>query len=139
MKTGVKTIDYVLYGKLKYISRFSMVGVANTCIDFLVFTILNGMFGLNYMGSQVLGYSVGVANSFIFNKKWTFQDSNSNKKIFQELLQFVVVNVVSLIITLVAMKLLVTNMSLNIYVSKVIVTIIAQITNFCAYRLWVFK
>ena len=139
MKSGVKSINYILYSKFKHISRFSIVGAANTLIDFLVFTTLHGLFGFNYIFSQVLGYSFGVTNSFIFNKKWTFEDRNSSKKGIYELLQFIVVNLISLIITIAAMKFLVTNLNLNVYVSKVVVTFIAQVTNFCAYKLWVFN
>ncbi len=109
------------------------------CFYFFVFTICNGLLGINYILSQVLGYSFGVANSFIFNKKWTFSDQKSKKKTFHEILQFVVVNLISLMSTMIAMKLLVTNLSLHVYISKIIVTFIAQGINFCAYKLWVFK
>ena len=116
-----------------------MVGVVNTLIDFVIFTIVHSLFAVNYTVSQALGYSFGVVNSFIFNRKWTFKDRNANKKTFNEFLQFIVVNLISLIITMVAINLLVKNFNLNVYVSKIIVTIIAQITNFIAYKLWVFN
>ena len=84
-----------------------MIGVVNTLIDFAVFTIFHSLFGVNYTASQALGYSFGVANSFMFNRKWTFEDRNANKKTFHEFLQFIVVNLISLIITMVAINLLV--------------------------------
>lgn len=139
MKATVKLINYVFYGKLKQLSRFSTIGVANTLIDFFVFTIAHSLIGINYTVSQALGYSFGVVNSFIFNKKWTFQDRDTNKNTTHELLQFVVVNLISMIITMVAINFLVKSLNLNVYISKIIVTIIAQITNFLAYKLWVFN
>lgn len=135
----MRVVNYIFYGRAKHLSRFSMVGVANTLIDFLVFTAFHSLIGVNYVVSQALGYSFGVTNSFIFNKKWTFQDKNANKKTFYELLQFIVVNVTSLAFTLVFMGLLVKNFGMNVYISKIIVTIIAQIINFLAYKLWVFN
>lgn len=131
-------INHILNGKLKHISRFSLVGVANTLIDFLIFTLFHGLIGLNFIGSQILGYSFGVANSFVLNKKWTFSTTNSNKKTGHELFQFIVVNLISLIVTLITMNFLVKSLSINVYVSKIIVTFVAQITNFLAYKLWVF-
>lgn len=72
MRTLETYINYIIYGKLKHITRFSLVGVANTIIDFLIFTLFNSFIGLNYLVSQIFGYSFGIANSFVLNKKWTF-------------------------------------------------------------------
>ncbi|GIM29250.1 cell wall teichoic acid glycosylation protein GtcA [Clostridium polyendosporum] len=139
MKSIANAVNYFLYGKLKHISRFSVVGMANTFVDFLMFTIFHGLVGLSYITSQVIGYSFGIANSFILNRKWTFEDKNSNKKTFHELVQFIVVNLISLSITIISINFLVKGLNLNVYVSKVIATIISQITNFLAYKFWVFS
>ena len=71
------------------LSRFSIVGILNTLIDFVTFTIFNSWFGISYTISQIAGYSVGVVNSFIFNKNWTFEDKDANKKIVHEFLKFI--------------------------------------------------
>lgn len=139
MQSIVKLIDNLFNGKFKHFSRFSMIGVANTLIDFLIFTIFNSLFAINYIVSQALGYSCGVANSFVFNKKWTFQDRNSKKKKFHELLQFIVINLITLIITMIVIKFIVKNFNMNVYIAKIIVTILAQATNFLAYKLWIFN
>lgn len=139
MKLVDRATESIFNGKLKYLSRFSMIGIANTLIDFVVFTIVHVLYGVNYTSSQALGYGFGVANSFIFNRKWTFEDRNVDKKVFHELLQFIVVNLISLLITMITINLLIENLNLNVYISKIIVTVIAQITNFLAYKLWVFK
>ena len=139
MKPLDNTINYILYGKLKHISRFSLVGVVNTLIDFLLFTFCHGFIGLNYIASQIIGYSFGIANSFVLNKRWTFSATNSNKKTGHELFQFIAVNLFSLFITLLMMSFLVNNLNINVYISKILVTFIAQITNFLAYKLWVFN
>ncbi|KZL89582.1 GtrA family protein [Clostridium magnum] len=139
MKLVVKVNSYIFNGKFKHLSRFSMIGVINTIIDFTVFTIFHSLFGVSYVFSQGLGYGLGVVNSFLLNKKWTFADRRANKRSFYEFLQFVVVNLISLIITMIAMSLLVQNLNLNVYIAKVLVTVIAQVTNFLGYKLWVFN
>lgn len=139
MKTINSAIDNIFSGKLKHISRFGVVGALNTIVDFLAFTICNGLLGINYIPSQAAGYSFGVTNSFILNKKWTFDDRSSNKKTYRELVQFIAVNLISLAITLIAMNYFVKNLRFNIYLSKVIVIFISQITNFLGYKLWVFS
>ncbi|WPC42398.1 GtrA family protein [Clostridium sp. JS66] len=139
MKLVANITNYVFDGKFKSLSRFSLVGISNTLIDFIVFTIFQGLIGVSYTLSQVLGYSFGVVNSFVFNKKWTFQGGKSNKKVYHELFQFIIVNIMSLAITLIFMKFLVKDFNFNVYVAKIVVTFIAQITNFIAYKLWVFN
>jgi len=138
MRIFLNIKNVILNGKLKHLTRFSLVGVANTLIDFLIFTIFNGFIGLNYIGSQIIGYSFGVVNSFVLNKKWTFSTTRSNKKTKNELFQFIIVNLISLIITLITMNFLVKSLNLNVYISKIIVTFVAQISNFLSYKLWVF-
>ena len=127
------------YGKLKLLSQFSIIGVLNTLIDFAVFTIFHSLFGINYTISQIAGYSFGIVNSFIFNKNWTFEHKNVNKNTVHEFFEFIIINLISLIITIVCMRFLINNFELNVYVAKIIVTLIAQITNFIAYKLWVFN
>jgi len=139
MKQLTKTINFMIFGKLKHISRFSMVGALNTAVDFLIFTLCQSVFGFGYSLSQIIGYSFGVINSFILNKKWTFHDRNANKKTLHELLQFVIVNIVSLCVTIIAMNVLIVSLNEGVYLSKVLVTVLAQVTNYLGYKLWVFS
>lgn len=139
MKLVIRVTNYVLNGKFKNLSRFSIIGVLNTLMDFAIFTIFHSLFEVNYAVSQILGYSFGVINSFVFNKNWTFGDRNANKKTIREFLQFIVINLISLAITIIFMKLLIKNLELNVYIAKIIVTFIAQVTNFLGYKLWVFN
>ncbi|MDP9750649.1 GtrA family protein [Thermoanaerobacter pentosaceus] len=132
-------IDHIYNGKLKHISRFGTVGIANTLIDFFVFTVFYKIIGVNYVFSQAIGYSCGVINSFVFNRKWTFEVKNANNKIFWEFVKFLVSNLISLVITMLAIDYLVKNLQLNVYISKIIVTLIAQVINFLLYKLWVFS
>lgn len=134
----VKLINNIFKGKFKQLSRFATVGVANTIIDFLIFTICTRILHMNYIVSQALGYSFGIVNSFMFNKKWTFHSSNNRKKIFHEIVQFAIINLSTLIITLIVINILVKIFIMNVYEAKIIVTLIAQVTNFLAYKLWIF-
>lgn len=139
MKESGSAIDYLFYGKLKHLTRFSVVGVLNTLIDFVVFSVLQGAFGFNYTFSQFLGYSCGIANSFILNKNWTFKEGNSKNKTTKELTQFVTVNIITLAITMISINYLTKDLLINVYIAKVMVTVLAQISNFVLYKLWIFK
>jgi len=138
MQREVKKADCFLRGKFRHLTKFSLVGILNTLVDFLVFTALNGIFGAGYLISQIGGYSCGVLNSFIFNKKWTFSDRDSGKKQLLEFCQFLIVNGISLAVTLLAMSYLVGKMGFNLYACKILVTLAAQFTNFVLYKFWIF-
>ncbi|MDV3428046.1 MAG: GtrA family protein [Bacillota bacterium] len=139
MKMAGRAADYTDLGVLKKITRFSIVGIFNTLIDFLMFTIFHEAFGAGYIISQIIGYSTGILNSFILNKKWTFEDKSCRKEAVNKLLQFILVNLITLIITLFFMNLLVKKVNVNVYAAKVFVTFIAQISNFLIYKLWIFN
>jgi len=124
--------------KYEYLFKFGIVGMLNTAVDFLVFTILN-LVGVNYGVAQVAGYSSGTLNSYVFNKFWTFKNIGNNKKTHQEVTQFIVVNLFSLALTEIGLMLLINKANLNIYIAKIIVILLAQCVNYFSYKLWVFK
>lgn len=138
MQWAAKTISHIFCGKLRRLSRFSAVGALNTLIDFLVFTLAHEVLGTGYMASQAAGYGFGIMNSFILNRNWTFGKKHSDKKKMMEFIQFVMVNVITLCVTMIFMKFLVQSVNINLYISKIIVTFAAQVTNFILYRFWVF-
>lgn len=128
-----------LINKYKQFIRFAVVGCLNTLVDFGVFSLLKGVFGIHYAICQVASYSSGTLNSYIFNKFWTFDNTKSQKKTAHEMIQFVVINLVSLSISLLGLKILINDYQINSYIAKIIVTVIAQAVNFCGYKFWVFK
>lgn len=125
------------YEKYKKIFRFSLVGVINTLVDFAFFSILNG-FMINKMLCQFAGYSMGTVNSFIMNKLWTFED-RKKFKIKAQVIKFTIVNIASLLTSMFFINFFYSILGINVYVSKVLITIITQLINFIGYRYWVFK
>ncbi|MDF2505905.1 MULTISPECIES: GtrA family protein [Clostridium] len=124
--------------KLKHIIRFGCVGCLNTMFDFGIFSLLNSLFGINYIISQIISYSTGTLNSYIFNRFWTFNDTRTNKKTTKEIVQFIVVNSASLGVSLIGLHILMQDISMNSFFAKIISMILAQVVNFLGYRFWVF-
>lgn len=124
--------------KFKHVTRFGCVGCLNTLFDFGVFCILNSLFGVNYVISQIVSYSTGTLNSYIFNKFWTFNDSKTCKKTKMEIIQFGVVNCASLGVSLIGLSILMKDNSMNSILAKIISMGFAQIVNFLGYKFWVF-
>jgi len=124
--------------KFKPIIRFGCVGGLNTLVDFGVFILINSLFGVNYVVSQILSYSSGTINSYFLNKFWTFEGALTSKKTTKEIVQFVVVNSASLGVSLMSLSILLNDSSMNSFFAKIISMVLAQVVNFLGYRFWVF-
>lgn len=77
--------------------KFAIVGVLNTLVDFAVFQTLNLTLGWVY-AAQVLGYTFGVINSYLWNSNWTFREQRTRS--LREIMLFLVVNFASLGVSL---------------------------------------
>jgi putative flippase GtrA len=74
--------------------RFGLVGVANTATSYLVIRLLADSLGLPV--ASAAGYVAGVAQSFLFNRFWTFHDTRTagTGRWAGEALRFILVNLV---------------------------------------------
>ncbi len=117
--------------------KFNVVGVFNTIVDFVVYSIMC-IFGLHYMLAQVIGYAFGVGNSYLMNSLWTF--SKERKHTADEFGRFLLVNLVSLGVSL--GMLWIAHNPLHIQSDlwcKAIATPAALIVNFAGNKLFVFN
>ena len=73
------------------VKRFATVGVLNTVIDFLLFGILTIGLGVQVALANTISYSAGIANSYAWNRNWTFSDRRSDRWA-GESLKFVLAN-----------------------------------------------
>lgn len=117
--------------------KFCAVGVGNTAISFCTFYILCEVLGVNYLISSFTGYVVGIINSFILNKKWTFQDSQ--KKVFYQLIKFITLNIGSLGINLLLMYICVDKLNVSKVLSQIIAIGFSTIVNYVGSRFIIFK
>ncbi len=54
--------------------KFGLVGVSNTALTFIVYTLLLKVFGVWYLAASAIGFMVGATNGFLLNRRWTFRD-----------------------------------------------------------------
>jgi len=130
--------NFINSEKHKHIIKFGCVGCLNTMFDFGIFCALNSLFGVNFIISQIVSYSSGTLNSYLFNKFWTFNDTKTNKKTTKEIVQFIVVNSASLSVSLLGLSILMKDHSMSSFFAKIIAMVLAQVVNFLGYKFWVF-
>ena len=117
--------------------KFGLVGVANTLIDFGIFVLLHGYLRVFYALAQVISYSCGMTNSYFLNKFWTFQSKEAIR--LAEVVKFVVVNLLSLGVSLVLLYLVRGRGNWGVVESKVLATLGSLLVNFLGNKFWVFR
>ena len=137
----------LLLDKYRSFIRFNLVGILNTLVDFVVFTLLISI-GLSNSLSQCLSYSAGIANSYVLNRKWTF--AQGNKPLPQEgevgrrsadlgqLGRFLTVNLITLGLSLLLLHLFNGVWGLPVLAAKAIALVFTTMVNFAGSKLWVF-
>jgi putative flippase GtrA len=118
--------------------KFGVVGVSNTLIDFLVFSLLVYVFTVKPNLSQAISYTAGTINSFIFNKKWTFK-TEEKKDVKLQGLRFLIINALSLILSSVSISYLIDDLYINKIIAKILIVLLTQVINYLGYKLIVFK
>ncbi|WP_046216130.1 GtrA family protein [Paenibacillus wulumuqiensis] len=113
--------------------RFAAVGVSNTAIDFIVFMLLHQLIGI--APAQVISYGAGTANSYFWNRRWTFARGKGWN--MGELLRFLLVNAIVAAITTMVISLL--SASIPVWIAKITVTVLGLAINFGFSKLWVFR
>jgi putative flippase GtrA len=115
--------------------RFCLVGAGNTFVDFIVFFLLIS-FGVSALLAQVCSYTAGVVNSYVWNRIWTFRVKR--KASIGEFLRFLIVNVLSLAVTLLLLFLCRDVGHWPLFAGKLIATFGGIAVNFAGSRFWVF-
>src|ERR1700691_796965 len=54
--------------------KFGIVGVSNTLLTLVVYTVLLKVFGVWYVAASGIGFAVGATNGFLLNRRWTFRE-----------------------------------------------------------------
>jgi len=142
--------------------RFALVGCVNYLVSFVVFILcyrylsisdLAGMLGA-LLGSKVSGaelgrlpeiplgaianviaYLAGMVNSFVWNKFWTFKKHGNTG---EQMVRFLIVNVVTLILSTISIYILVDRLEYPQYTVWLIVTGGLLVLNYFGSRYWAF-
>jgi putative flippase GtrA len=54
--------------------KFGIVGISNTLLTFVVYTLLLKVFGVWYLIASAIGFVIGAVNGFLLNRRWTFRE-----------------------------------------------------------------
>jgi putative flippase GtrA len=86
-------------------ARFIIVGLINTAVDLVAFYLLGLIPGMPDVAAKGVSYILGICNSFVWNKYWTFSARGSERG-KREFAVFFAVNIPPLVVNVVVFTLL---------------------------------
>jgi putative flippase GtrA len=132
-------------------SKFAVVGVLNSGVDFGILNLLMLITGLSsgaaFLAFKSISVTTGVINSYLWNKYWTFNTSNSAADARREFMAFMVVTLIAVGVNVAGADVIVNVIGPPVGFSTKLWANIGAIsgagltlfTNFFGYKFFVFK
>jgi len=116
--------------------KFGIVGISNTLLTFIVYTLLLKVFGVFYLAASAVGFIVGATNGFILNRKWTFADHVGDSL---TPVRWAIVQGGGLGINELLLYLFVDGARLDKLLAQAFATAVVTVTTFLVNRAWTFR
>jgi len=116
--------------------KFGIVGISNTLLTLVVYTVLLKVFGVWYLAASAIGFAVGAINGFLLNRRWTFREHVGDAL---TPVRWGIVQSGGLAINEGLLYLLVHDAQLDKLVAQVCATAVVTITTFIVNRAWTFR
>jgi putative flippase GtrA len=117
--------------------RFGLVGGLGFVVNLAVYTLFVHGVGVEYRVASVVAWIVAVANNFFWNRHWTF-DAREGVAHHQAM-RFLLVSVVTEVISLVLLTLLVESGGLSKVPAQALAVLAATPLSFLGNKLWSFS
>ncbi|MCW3017781.1 MAG: GtrA family protein [Solirubrobacterales bacterium] len=116
--------------------KFGIVGVSNTLLTLVLYTVLLKVFGVWYLAASAIGFIAGATNGFLLNRRWTFRDHVGDA--FTPL-RWAIVQGAGLGVDEAMLYLLVHDAKLDKLLAQVCATAVVTVTTFFVNRAWTFR
>ena len=114
--------------------RYAIVGFASNLIGYLLYIVLTSV-GLGPKLAMSVLYAVGVLQTFVFNKNWSF---GFNGAATPALVRYATIYALGYVINLLALMLLVDQAGLRHQLVQGVMILVVAVMLFIAQRYWVF-
>ena len=93
--------------------------------------------GVHYWLAGTVSFGVAVTNNFLFNRYWTFV--NSERDLFSQASRFTIISITSWALNMVILRMLIEDADFNQYVAQALAISMVTVLNFTGNKLWSFR
>ena len=116
--------------------KFGVVGISNTLLTLIVYTLLLKVFGVWYLAASAIGFILGAINGFLLNRRWTFREHVGDAL---TPVRWGIVQTCGLGINEALLYVLVHHAQLDKLLAQVCATAVVTVTTFFVNRAWTFR
>lgn len=114
--------------------KFALIGLMNTVVGYGAFFILS--YYLFYLFALVISHIIGVTNSYIWNKYWTFQTSKNH---LREFIRFNSIYLIVLLLNITVLYIFVNGLGINPRIGQIVVLPMVTLISYFGHRYWSFN
>jgi len=120
--------------------KFGVVGLSNTAISYLIYSILVYL-GLHYLVSSVIAFIISVLNSFFWNHKFVFKDETGGKRSIARALMRTYASYAfsGFIVSNILLYIFIEFFGVSKYVAPIFGLVVTVPLNYILNRQWAFK
>lgn len=115
--------------------KFGVVGVIAFCIDYGILALLTEVFGVNYLVSATISFTVSVVFNYVASMRYVFTHKEGTSK-RREFIIFVVLSVIGLGINNLCMWAGVELFGIHYLITKIGATAIVMVWNFVTRKIF---
>lgn len=115
--------------------KFGVVGVIAFCIDYGILALLTEVFGVNYLVSATISFTVSVVFNYVASMRYVFTHKEGMSK-RREFIIFVVLSVIGLGINNLCMWVGVELFGIHYLITKIGATAIVMVWNFVTRKIF---
>ena len=115
--------------------RFCVIGVANTCLNYLVFYLSLVQYDIDVLLAGAIGFSSSIFPAYLLNRAWSFK---SNSPFFLGFIKYILINIVTLMVHLITMWIVTSVFGITAIWSQAFGIVVTTPINFFLLRRFIF-
>ena len=132
----MKLLIVTLYQKFRHLILYGIIGSFSSGLDFLIYTLLVQVGGIQYLFANCISVLAGISTSFILNRNYNFKVKDHAKRRFSI---FLTVGLCGLVMSNLILYICIDVLSMDKLISKLLSIVLVVFFQFLVNKYLTFK